>query len=110
MQLKAKVLVASSGLLLSLAAASGIASAQPNLDIIINSTCTYPQVMAALNASDPAVAQEFSASPTATGWLQALVNAGPAERTKMVQQAQRIPALRQYEGLIMQVANTCNNF
>jgi hypothetical protein len=78
--------VAVAGLTLSLSAGAGIASAQPDASAIVNSTCTYPQVMAALNDQNPGVANELNANPIATGWLQGLVAAPPGQRAQMVQQ------------------------
>lgn len=52
MRTYAKVLVAAGGLALSLTAGAGMASAQ-DLSAIINTTCTYPQVLGALNAQNP---------------------------------------------------------
>jgi hemophore-related protein len=105
-----KLIVASGGLALSLTAGAGIASAGPDVSPIINSTCTYPQVVAALNAQDSGLAQQLSQTPAATGWLQALIGAPPEQRKKMVAQAQAIPAVQQYTPVIIAVANTCNNF
>jgi hemophore-related protein len=111
MRFKAKVLVASGGLLLSAAAAStGIASAQPDIGPIVNTTCSYPQVISALNAQDPAAAAEFTASPFAVGWLQNFLATGPAQRTVLIQQVQAQPIAAQYTGLVLQVANTCSSF
>jgi hemophore-related protein len=110
MRSKAKVLIASGGLLLSLTAGAGIASAQPDMGSIINTTCSYPQVVAALNAQDPAAANELNSSPFVSGWIQSFLNSGPAERTTMAAQAQNAPGAAQYTGLVVQVANTCNNF
>ena len=70
-----KLIVASGGLALSLTAGAGIASAGPDVSPIINSTCTYPQVVAALNAQDSGLAAQLSQTPAAQGWLQALVAA-----------------------------------
>jgi hemophore-related protein len=86
------------------------ATAAPDTTAIVNSSCTYPQVMAALNAQDPGVAAELSASPMATGWLQNLVAAGPAQRQQMINQVQGMPRVQQYTGLISSVANSCNNY
>lgn len=105
-----KLVAAFGGLALSLTAGAGIASAEPDMSAIVNSTCSYPQVMSALNAQSPEVADQFSASPLATSWLQRLIDSPPEQRRQMVQQAQRVPAVQQYSGLIMQVANTCNNY
>lgn len=100
----------SCGLALSLVAGGGIASAVPDVSPIINSTCTYPQVMAALTAESPDAANQVSSNPIANAWLQQLVASPPEGRRQMVQQAQGVPALQQYTGLIFQVAGTCNNY
>ena len=105
-----KLVVAVGGLALSLTAGVGIASAGPDVSVIVNSTCSYPQVMAALNAQSPATANQLSANPLAVAWLQQLVASPPDGRTQMVQQAQGVPAIQQYTPLIMQVANSCNNY
>jgi hemophore-related protein len=46
----------------------------------------------------------------AVAWLQQLIASPTDQRRQMVQQAQSVPAVQQYEVLILQVANTCNNF
>jgi hemophore-related protein len=107
---RTKVVVTAAGLALSLSIGAGIASAQPDVSPIINSTCTYPQVMAALNDQNPGVANELNANPMAVGWLQGLVAAPPDQRRQMVRQVQGIPALQPYMPVIFQVANTCNNY
>ena len=107
---KTKLVVASAGLALALSTGAGIASAQPDTSSIVNSTCTYPQVMAALNAQNPGVAAELNAQPVAVGWLQNLVAAPPAQRQRMVNQVQGLPALQPYMPVIYQVAATCNNY
>jgi hemophore-related protein len=107
---RTKVVVAAAGMALSLSTGAGIASAQPDASAIINSTCTYPQVMAALNDQNPGVAGELNAHPIAVGWLQALVAAPPDQRAQMVQQVQGIPALQPYMPVIFQVAGSCNRY
>jgi hemophore-related protein len=107
---RTKLVVAFTGLALSLSAGAGIASATPDASAIVNSTCTYPQVMAALNDQSPETANELNANPLAVGWLQGLVAAPPDQRAQMVQQVQGSPALQPYMPVIYQVANTCNNY
>lgn len=51
------------GLVLSSTVGAGIASADPDLDLAINTTCSYPQVIAALNAQDPQFGKALSQSP-----------------------------------------------
>ncbi len=87
---RAKLVVVAAGLVLSLGTGAGIASAEPDTSAIVNSTCTYPQVMAALNDQSPNLANELNANPLAVGWLQ--------------------PALQPYIPVINQVAHTCNNY
>src|SRR5689334_7573930 len=103
-----KVIVGCGGLLLSLMGATGVASAQP--DVIANSTCSYGQVMAALNAQNPAVANELSSSPVATAWLQSLIASPPDQRRVMYNQALGYPGVAQYAGLINSVAASCNGY
>lgn len=76
----------------------------------VNTTCTYPQVIAAMNASSPAAAAKFNRSQMAQGWLQNFLAAPPPQRAQMAQQAEGMPGAAQYIGLIGQIAGTCNNF
>jgi len=107
---RTKLVVAAAGLALSLSAGAGIASATPDASAIINSTCTYPQVTAALNDQSPETANELNANPLAVGWLQGLVAAPPDQRAQMIQQVQGMPGLQQYLPVIYQVANSCNRY
>src|SRR6267154_6264465 len=104
---RAKLVVVAAGLAFSLSAGAGIASAGPDASAIVNSTCTYPQVMAALNDESPDVANELYANPLAVGWLQGLVGAPPDQRAQLMQQVQGMPGLQRYLGVIYQVAKTC---
>ena len=103
-----KLAVAVGGLALSLSAGAGAASADP--DQVINTTCNYGQVMAALNASDPGAAAELNNSPTAQAYLHRFLAAPPAKRQQMAQEIQGIPAAQQYYNTIQNVASTCNNY
>jgi hemophore-related protein len=105
-----RVAVAVAGLALSLAIGAGTASADPDLGPIVNTTCSYPQVMAALNAQDPAAAAQLNASPFAQSALRQFLAAPPSQRMTMAQQAESSPRAQQYFGLVQSVAATCNNF
>jgi hemophore-related protein len=98
------------GLALSLTAGAVTASADPDLGPVINTTCNYSQVVAALNAQDPAVAAQLSASPTARSSLRSFLASPPEERQQIIEELQGYPAAQQYVGRVPQVANTCNNF
>ena len=105
-----RLAVAVGGLALSLTVGAGVASADPDLGPIINTTCNYSQVMAALNAQDPAAAAQFNSSPVAQSYLQQFLTSPPSQRLEMAQQLASSPGAQQYFGLIQQVAATCNNY
>jgi hemophore-related protein len=108
MPMKTKLAAATAGVAVALIAGGGIASAAP--DPILNTTCSYPQVIAALNAQSPDAANQFTSNGMATGWLQAFLGAPPDQRQQLYNQAQGVPQFQQNRGLINQVAHTCNNF
>ena len=97
------------GLTLALTAGAGVASADP-MDGIINTTCNYGQVMAALNATDPGAAAQFNQSPMAQGYLRQFLASPPPRRAQMAAQLQSMQGAGQYVGLMQQVAGICNNY
>lgn len=110
MSLKTKVMAGCSGVLMSVVASAGIASAAPDVEAIVNSTCTYPQVISALTAQDPAAANQLTGTPMAASWLQQLVASPPDGRRAMIKQIQAYPQLSSYTGLINTVAGSCSNY
>jgi hemophore-related protein len=105
-----RVAVAVGGLALSFTAAAGVASADPDLGPIVNTTCSYPQVMSAMNAQDPATAAQFSATPTTDSFLRQFLASPPNQRMRMARMIQSSPVVQQNFGLIEQVFNTCSNY
>jgi len=102
--------VAVGGLALSLTAGAGVASADPDLDPIIHTTCTYPQAIAALNAQNPTAAAIFAQSPETQDFLKTFIAASPDDREAMAQQVQNSPTARPYFGVIAQMFSTCNKY
>ena len=96
------------GLTLALTAGAGVASADP--DPIVNTTCNYGQVMAALNATDPGTAAQLNQSPVAQSYLRQFLAAPPPRRAQMAAQLQSMQGAGQYVGLMQQVAGICNNY
>ena len=90
----------------ALTAAAGVASADP----VTDTTCNYGQVMAALNATDPATAQQFNQSPMAQSYLRKFLAAPPAKRVQMEQEIQAMPQAAAFMGTIQNVATVCNNY
>lgn len=105
-----RMAVAAGALALSLTAAAGFASADPDLGPIVNTPCNYTQLMAALNAQDPAVATQFNLSPVAQSYLRQFLSSSPCRRMARAQQLAASPAADQSFGLVQQVAATCHNY
>ncbi|MGB7869218.1 MAG: hemophore-related protein [Mycobacterium sp.] len=105
-----RLAVAVAGLALSLSVGAGVAAADPDLGPIVNTTCNYAQVMAALNAQDPAAAAQINSSPVAQSYLHQFLLSPPSRRMAMAQQIASSPGAQQQFGLVQQVAATCNNF
>jgi len=111
--MKTKLLVgtAVAGLMLSaLSIGAGTAFAEPDIEPIVNTTCTFEQVDAALGAEAPEVAGELHASPLATWWVQNMINSAPDQRRGMIAQVQGLPEIEQYGPAISHVATTCQNY
>ena len=105
-----KLFVAVGGLALSLTTGVGVASADPDISPLINTTCSYSQAMAALKTQAPDAASQLSAEPVAQAWLQTLLGSPAGQRQQMIEQVQTIGAVRPYVGLALQVADTCQNY
>ena len=101
--------VAAGAVAMSLGLGAGVASADP-FDSVVNTTCSYPQVIAALNATDPGAAAQFNASPVAQSYLQRFLASAPPQRAQMATQLQAIPGASQYIGVVSNVAGVCNNY
>ncbi len=105
-----KVVVATAGMALSLGLGTGIASATPDISTVVNTMCSYGQVIAALSNHSPGDAAQFTGSPVAVAWLHQFLGAPVDQRTQMIQQVQTIPAAQPYTSLVLQVANTCSSY
>ncbi|ULN40965.1 hemophore-related protein [Mycolicibacterium crocinum] len=104
--------------------ATGLASAQPDLSPLVNTTCTYQQVMAALGAQAPDLAAELSKYPPAQAKLQKFLAAPIDTRQKLIQQALASHPQwqttidektgtsqgQQAQSVLLAVAGTCNNY
>jgi hemophore-related protein len=104
-----KLATAVGGAAIALTASAGIASADP-LDPVINTTCNYGQVMAALHATDPAAEAQLTASPMASSYLRQFLASPPPKRAQMAAQIQAMPGAAQYFNDVTAVAGSCNNY
>ncbi|MCX2714253.1 hemophore-related protein [Mycolicibacterium sp. J2] len=89
---------------------AGIASATPDLAPVVNTTCTYDQVIGAMNAERPDLAAEFNAQPVGQAMLRNFLASGPAERQRTATQIANAPGASKYFDGIAQIITTCNNY
>lgn len=104
-----KLAIGVGGLALTLTAGAGIASAQPNLDSAVNTTCGYGQLQAAANAADPTLAAKLN-EPMLQSAVQQFLAAPKGQRQLMAQQIASMPENQPYLGLYQQIFDTCQNF
>jgi hemophore-related protein len=102
------------GVTLSLSIGAGVASADPDLGPVINTTCNYSQVVSALSAQNPAAAAGLSASPSTQAVLRGFLASTPDQREQIVRELRAKPGSQQYfqeyTGAVLQVASSCNNY
>src|SRR6476469_3174280 len=94
----ARLAVPVGGLALALAAGTGVESATPDLGPAVNTTCSYPQLVSALNAQGPEVSAGFSQSPVLQAGLRQFLTSGPAKRQQMAEDLANEPAFAPYMG------------
>ena len=105
-----RLAVAVGGLALSLTAGAGVASAAPDLGPAVDTTCSYPQLVSALNAQGPGAGAAFSQSPVLQAGLRQFLASGPAQRQQMAENMANAPEFAPYMGTVEQAFLTCNNF
>lgn len=94
----------------------GTASADPIMDALANTTCSYAQVRTALNAQAPALAMQLNARPDMQANIQQFLAMPIDQRQQALAQQQAVnPGLNalifaQIGPQITQVANTCMNY
>lgn len=104
------LVVALGGLAVVVPLSTGTAAAQPDLGPVVNTTCSYGQVMAALNDQRPDLARQFNTQPAAQAMLSSFLASPVSERQRTVNSLQGNPIAQAYLGPIMQIAGSCANY
>ena len=104
--LKRSIVAAVGAVALSVTVGGGVAHADP----IIDTTCSYPQVIAALNTENPTLAGKLSSNPLATGMLTNFLAAPPAERERLAANFRQTSWGQKYFGAMSSIAGVCNNY
>ena len=105
-----KIVLTLVGMAAALPLTAGIASATPDLSPVVNTTCSYDQVVGAMNAERPDLAQQFSAQPVGQAMLRNFLASGPAERQRTATQIANTPGASKYFDGIAQIITSCNNY
>ncbi|WP_006245910.1 hemophore-related protein [Mycolicibacterium tusciae] len=98
------------GLALSVTAAAGVASAQPNIDAMVNSTCTYDQAIAAVNAENPTAAKYLNASPANLEFVRVFLSSSADQRVSLLNQVKNNPGIDQAIPVFSQMMTSCVNY
>src|ERR1700759_2809289 len=98
-----KLLVAAGVVASCLTVGSGIASADPLTD----TTCTYPQVIAALNVQNPDLAQKIGGNGPARSMLTSFLSQPPAQRATTIEDFKKTSWGQKYFVPLSAVAGTC---
>jgi hemophore-related protein len=92
---------------LGLPLAIGVASASPDPGPIVNTTCSYPQVVAALQAKAPDIASALTADPKAQAGLRQFLALSPDQRRQFVNGSPELPNI---PPAVADAMSTCNNY
>ncbi|BBX04082.1 hemophore-related protein [Mycolicibacterium moriokaense] len=105
-----RLAVAASGLALSVTAGAGIAAAQPNIDAMVNSTCTYDQAIRAVNAENPMAAQYLAQSPPNQEFVRVFLSSSKDQRISLLNQIKNNPGIDQAIPVFTQMMTSCVNY
>lgn len=105
-----KLAVAVGALTVSLTAGTGLASADPNYDSMVNSPCTYDQAQAALHAENPTAAQYLDQSPPNQEFLRVFLSSPREKRISLLNQVKNYPGVDQVFPIFKQMLISCVNY
>lgn len=120
LRLRSVLFVGGAMVAIALSPGAGVASADPITDALVNTTCGYGQITAALNAEAPDLATMLNHRPQMASGLQQFLALPIDQRQQRIAQEQSAnPQMTQLiasaigpQGMqeITQVANTCQNY
>lgn len=106
----AKLAVTVGGLALASTAGAGVASAEPDIGPMVNTTCNYDQAMRAVHAENPMAAQYLDQSPPNQQFLQQFMAAPRDKRVEMLKAIQHNPGIDQAYPIFKQMMTDCVNY
>ena len=105
-----RLVAAVGGLAVSATAAAGIASAQPYVDTMVNSPCTYDQAIAAVNAENPTAASYLMQSPPNLEFIRVFLSSSKDQRLNLLNQIKGNPGIDQALPVFTQMMSSCVNY
>lgn len=98
------------GLALASTAGAGVASADPDIGPMVNTTCTYDQAMRAVHAENPMAAQYLDQSPPNQQFLQQFMASTPDQRVNLLKAIQHNQGASQALPIFRQMMIDCKNY
>ncbi len=105
-----RVAVAFGAPALLLTAGVGLASAEPNIAPMVNTTCTFDQAMAAVHAENPMAASYLDSSPPNLQFLRVFMSSSPDQRVSLLNQIKNNPGASAALPVFTQMMTTCVNY
>ena len=102
-----RLAVAVGGLALSLTAGAGVASAQPDLGPMVDSTCTYDQAVTALKTENPVAVQYMDKYPANYEFMRVFLGSSRDERVNLLNQIKNNPGANQALPVFQQMLTSC---
>lgn len=89
---------------------AGLASAEPDIGPMVNTTCTYEQAMAAVHAENPMAAQYLDQSPPNLQFLRVFLSSSPDQRVNLLNQIKNNPGANQALPVFQQMMTSCTKY
>lgn len=93
-----------------LTAGAGLASAEPDIGPMVNTTCTYGQAMKAVHAENPMAAAYLDASPPNLQFLQLFMSSTPDQRVNLLNGIKNNPGADEALPVFTQMMTNCVNY
>lgn len=104
------VAVAIGGSALALTAGAGLASATPDIGPMVNTTCTFDQVMRAVHAENPMAASYLDSSPPNLQFLRQFMSSTPDQRVTLLNAVKNNPGADEALPVFTQMMTSCVNY
>ena len=106
----ANLAVTVGALALAFTAGAGSASASPDYDPIITTTCSYDQAMRAVHAENPKAAQYLDQSPANQQFLQQYLASSPDQRLNLLHAIEQTQGAEQALPVFQQMMTDCARY